>query len=143
MTDGLYFTYSERETELLAADFAGVLTPDTVIALSGELGAGKTAFVRGLAIGLAYGGTVSSPTFTIVNEYHGGRLPIFHFDLYRLSGTYEVCDIGWDDYLGRGGVIAAEWSDRAADLLPEGTIYVDIGFGKFGTNRVLRVSGAN
>ncbi|MDR3149908.1 MAG: tRNA (adenosine(37)-N6)-threonylcarbamoyltransferase complex ATPase subunit type 1 TsaE [Oscillospiraceae bacterium] len=143
MKNGIYTTHSERGTELLAAEFGASLTPNTVIALSGELGAGKTAFTRGIAEGLGFAGAVSSPTFTIVNEYHGGRLAVFHFDLYRLSGADDVYDIGWNDYLERGGVIIAEWSERAADLLPEGTIYVDIGFGEFRTDRILRVSGAN
>ncbi|MDR0819276.1 MAG: tRNA (adenosine(37)-N6)-threonylcarbamoyltransferase complex ATPase subunit type 1 TsaE [Oscillospiraceae bacterium] len=129
---------SELDTETIGRNFAPELKSGSVIALSGELGAGKTAFTRGLAEGLGYSGYVSSPTFTIVNEYLGGRLPIFHFDLYRLSGSDEVWDIGWDDYLDRGGICVVEWSERASDLFPDGTIYVDIRFGEFSQDRVLR-----
>jgi tRNA threonylcarbamoyladenosine biosynthesis protein TsaE len=118
---------------------AAELKPGAVVALSGEIGAGKTAFTRGIANGLGYSGQVSSPTFTIVNEYAGGRIPLIHFDLYRLNDSAEVLDIGWDDYLERGALCVAEWSERAPDLFPEGTIYVDIGFGEFSDDRILRV----
>ena len=86
---------------------------------------GKTAFTRGLARGLGCRGRVTSPTFTIVNEYEG-RTPLFHFDMYRLGSSDELFDIGWDDYLARGGVCAVEWSERVSDALPEDTIFVDI-----------------
>ena len=107
-------TASETETEALGARLARCLTPGTVIALYGDLGAGKTALVRGIAQGLGAPERVSSPTFTIVNEYIGGRLPLFHFDMYRLGGADELYDIGWEDYLSRGGVCAVEWSERVA-----------------------------
>ena len=93
--------------------------------VSGSLGMGKTAFTRGLARGLGCRGRVTSPTFTIVNEYEG-RTPLFHFDMYRLGSSDELFDIGWDDYLARGGVCAVEWSERVSDALPEDTIFVDI-----------------
>ena len=110
-------THSPNQTEQLGEQLASKLTPGTVLALRGDLGAGKTAFTRGLARGLGYAGAVTSPTFTIVNEYEGGRLPLFHFDLYRLSSADELWDIGWEDYLERGGVCAVEWSERAEELL--------------------------
>ena len=110
-------THSPAETERLGETLATRLTAGTVLALRGDLGAGKTAFTRGLARGLGYSGQVTSPTFTIVNEYEGGRLPLFHFDLYRLSSPDELWDIGWEDYLDRGGVCAVEWSERATELL--------------------------
>lgn len=94
-------------------------------AFTGSLGLGKTAFTRGLARGLGCRGRVTSPTFTIVNEYEG-RTPLFHFDMYRLGSSDELFDIGWDDYLARGGVCAVEWSERVSDALPEDTIFVDI-----------------
>ncbi len=110
-------THSPTETEQVGQALAAQLTAGTVLALRGDLGAGKTAFTRGLARGLGYERAVTSPTFTIVNEYEGGRLPLFHFDLYRLSSPDELWDIGWEDYLDRGGVCAVEWSERAEELL--------------------------
>ncbi|MDR0937588.1 MAG: tRNA (adenosine(37)-N6)-threonylcarbamoyltransferase complex ATPase subunit type 1 TsaE [Oscillospiraceae bacterium] len=135
-----FHTHSELETEAVGRGIALKLAPGAVIALSGELGAGKTAFTRGAASALgSY--NVSSPTFTIVNEYLGGTLPLFHFDFYRLSGEDEVYDIGWDDYLERGGIIIAEWSTRAPGIFnTEDTIYVDISIGEFSEDRVLRVT---
>ncbi len=112
-------THSEGETELLGQRLAKTLRPGQVLALEGDLGAGKTAFVRGLAAGLGYPGRVSSPTFTIVNEYEGGRLPLFHFDLYRLNDPRELDDLGWEDYVDRGGVCAVEWSSNGGDALGE------------------------
>jgi tRNA threonylcarbamoyladenosine biosynthesis protein TsaE len=110
-------THSPAETEQAGEALANALTAGTVLALQGDLGAGKTAFTRGLARGLGYPGAVTSPTFTIVNEYEGGRLPLFHFDLYRLGSADELWDIGWEDYMDRGGVCAVEWSERVGDLL--------------------------
>lgn len=110
-------THSERETEALAQKLAGELKAGDVLALDGDLGAGKTAFTRGLAAGLGYRGRVQSPTFTIVNEYDGGRLTLFHFDLYRLTSPEELFDIGFEDYLDRGGVCCVEWSERGGAYL--------------------------
>ena len=121
-----YLTHNEAETEALGARLAAVLTPGAVVAYRGGLGMGKTAFTRGLARGLGYAGRVTSPTFTIVNEYEGGRLPLFHFDMYRLADAEELFDIGWEDYLDRGGVCAVEWSEQVADALPDDTIYVTL-----------------
>jgi tRNA threonylcarbamoyladenosine biosynthesis protein TsaE len=95
------------------------LQPGTVIAYRGDLGAGKTAFTRGLARGLGYDEPVTSPTYTIVNEYLGGRLPLFHFDMYRLASSDDLWDIGWEDYLDRGGICAVEWSENVADALED------------------------
>ena len=107
-----YITNSPSETEAVGAALAQVLQPGTVIAYRGDLGAGKTAFTRGLARGLGVTERVTSPTYTIVNEYLGGRMPLFHFDMYRLGSEDELFDIGWDDYLERGGVCAVEWSEH-------------------------------
>ena len=112
-----FLTNSPRETEAVGEKLAAVLRPGTVIAYRGDLGAGKTAFTRGLARGLGYGEPVTSPTYTIVNEYLGGRLPLFHFDMYRLASSDDLWDIGWEDYLDRGGVCAVEWSENVADAL--------------------------
>ena len=96
-----------------------LLPAGTVLAYRGELGAGKTAFTRGLARGLGYREPVTSPTYTIVNEYLGGRLPLFHFDMYRLRCADDLWDIGWEDYLERGGVCAVEWSENVAEAMEE------------------------
>ena len=105
-------TNSPAETEAIGAALGKILTPGTVIAYRGDLGAGKTAFTRGLAKGLGCREIVTSPTYTIVNEYLGGRLPLFHFDMYRLRSSDDLFDIGWEDYLDRGGVCAVEWSEN-------------------------------
>ncbi len=112
-----FLTNSPRETEAVGEALAKILQPGAVIAYRGDLGAGKTAFTRGLARGLGYGEPVTSPTYTIVNEYLGGRLPLFHFDMYRLRSSQDLWDIGWEDYLDRGGVCAVEWSENVADAL--------------------------
>ena len=120
-----YLTHSAAETEALGRRLAAVLRSGDVVAYRGDLGAGKTAFTRGLARGLGCTGRVTSPTFTVVNEYEG-RLPLFHFDLYRLEGEDALYDVGWEDYLDRGGVCAVEWSERAEAALPRETVWVSI-----------------
>lgn len=112
-------TKSPEQTELLGKKLAELLRPGDVIAYYGDLGAGKTAFTRGLAVGLGIREAVTSPTYTIVNEYLSGRMPLFHFDMYRLSSSEELFDIGWEDYLARGGVCAVEWSENVADALTD------------------------
>ena len=114
-----FLSVSAAQTEELGARLAQVLRPGSVIALRGDLGAGKTAFTRGLARGLGIEDAVTSPTYTIVNEYLTGRLPLFHFDMYRLHTSDELFDIGWEDYLERGGVCAVEWSENVADALSD------------------------
>ena len=115
----VFLTNSPTETETVGAALAQRLTPGAVIAYRGNLGAGKTAFTRGLARGLGIQDPVTSPTYTIVNEYLGGRLPLFHFDMYRLHSADDLFDIGWDDYLERGGVCAVEWSENVEDALED------------------------
>lgn len=110
-------THSPEETEQVGQALASHLLPGTVIAFEGDLGAGKTAFTRGLARGLGCEDPVTSPTYTIVNEYLSGRIPLFHFDMYRLSCADDLFDIGWDDYLERGGICAVEWSENVAQAL--------------------------
>ena len=105
-------THSPEETEAVGRRLAALLHPGDVIAYYGDLGAGKTAFTRGLAAGLGVTEQVTSPTYTIVNEYLSGRMPLFHFDMYRLGSADELFDIGWEDYLARGGVCAVEWSEN-------------------------------
>ena len=120
-----FITRSPSETERVGAALAQRLTAGTVIAYRGDLGAGKTAFTRGLARGLGITESVTSPTYTIVNEYTSGRLPLFHFDMYRLGSEDELFDIGWEDYLERGGVCAVEWSENVPDAM-ENAIAVTI-----------------
>ena len=115
----IFTTFSPVETENIGTALARVLPAGTVIAYRGDLGAGKTAFTRGLARGLGYAEPVTSPTYTIVNEYLGGKLPLFHFDMYRLRSSEDLWDIGWEDYLERGGVCAVEWSENVADALED------------------------
>lgn len=110
----VFFTNSQQETEKLGEALARKLPDGAVVAMYGDLGAGKTAFVRGMAKGLGLDCRVSSPTFTIVNEYIGAR-SLFHFDMYRLGSADELFDIGWEDYLGRGAVCAVEWSEKVED----------------------------
>ena len=114
-----FITNSPEETERVGAFLAEKLQPGTVIAYRGDLGAGKTAFTRGLARGLGITDPVTSPTYTIVNEYLDGRIPLFHFDMYRLHSADDLFDIGWEDYLERGGVCAVEWSENVADALED------------------------
>ncbi len=112
-----YLTHGPEETEALGERLAASLQPGDVIAYYGDLGAGKTAFTRGVARGLGINEPVTSPTYTIVNEYLQGRMPLFHFDMYRLGSADELFDIGWEDYLERGGVCAVEWSENVEEAL--------------------------
>ena len=118
-------SHSVSETEDAGQRLGKALAGGEVVAFRGGLGMGKTAFTRGLARGLGCQGRVTSPTFTIVNEYPG-RLPLFHFDMYRLPDSDALFDIGWDDYLDRGGVCAVEWSENVDDALPPDTVFVTI-----------------
>ena len=137
-----FLTNSPEETEKVGAALGRILNPGAVIAYRGDLGAGKTAFTRGLARGLGYEEPVTSPTYTIVNEYLGGRLPLFHFDMYRLASSDDLWDIGWDDYLDRGGVCAVEWSENVADAL-EDAIYVTIHKTGETSRRIVMEGGEN
>ena len=120
-----FITRSPEETEHIGAALGKVLKPGAILAYEGDLGAGKTAFTRGRARGLGATDMVTSPTYTIVNEYLSGRLPLFHFDMYRLSCADDLWDIGWEDYLDRGGVCAVEWSENVEDAM-EGAIRIRI-----------------
>ena len=136
-----FISHSEAETEALGEKLARSLPEHgVVIAMYGELGAGKTACVRGLARGLEVDGAVTSPTFTIVNELYGKR-DLFHFDMYRLGSADELFDIGWEDYLDRGGVCAVEWSERVDDAMPADTLWVDIARGTDESDRIITITG--
>jgi tRNA threonylcarbamoyladenosine biosynthesis protein TsaE len=114
----------EAEMEALGAELAAGLEPGAVLALVGGLGAGKTRFVKGLAKGLGFPEEVTSPTFALVHEYRGGRLPLFHFDLYRLKDEQELLGIGWDEFFDEPGIVVAEWADLFPDLLPAGALWL-------------------
>lgn len=137
-----YYSNNMEETEALGMELAARLRPGDIVAYTGDLGAGKTAFTRGIARGLGIPEGVTSPTFTIVNEYEGGRLPLFHFDMYRLGDSEELFDIGWEDYLARGGVCAVEWSENVADALEDEPIRVDIRRGEHDGQRVISIRNA-
>ncbi|MBR1781190.1 MAG: tRNA (adenosine(37)-N6)-threonylcarbamoyltransferase complex ATPase subunit type 1 TsaE [Oscillospiraceae bacterium] len=134
-------THCVEETEALGERLAEKLSGGEVMAFTGDLGAGKTAFTRGLARGLGITDRVTSPTFTIVNEYEGGRLPLFHFDMYRLGSSDELYDIGWEDYRARGGVCAVEWSEIVSDALEGEVIRVDIRSGSGENERGITLTG--
>lgn len=136
-----YVTNSPAETEALGQRLAETLQPGDVIAYTGDLGAGKTAFTRGLARGLGITERITSPTFTIVNEYLGGRLPLFHFDMYRLRDADDLFDIGWEDFLRRGGICAVEWSENIRDALDGDTLWVDIRRGVTDGQRIITLHG--
>ncbi len=135
-------SHSEADTEALGERLGAAARAGEVYALDGDLGAGKTAFCRGFARGVGYAGRVTSPTFAIVGEYLGGRLPMFHFDLYRLASEGELEDIGWEDYLARGGVCVVEWAQRCAVAFDGGTVWVK--FEKTGEcERRIRIEGGD
>ena len=120
-----FLTNSPEETEAVGKRLGETLKHGAVIAYQGDLGAGKTAFTRGVALGLGAKEQVTSPTYTIVNEYLSGKYPLFHFDMYRLASSDDLFDIGWEDYLDRGGICAVEWSENVADAM-ENAIVVTI-----------------
>lgn len=138
-----YTTASPGETEALGQRLGEQAVAGMVIAYTGDLGAGKTAFTRGLAKGLGITDRVTSPTFTIVDEHPDGRLPLFHFDLYRLDSADDLYDIGWEDYPARGGVCAVEWSERAEELWDEDTVRVDIRRGDSEQQRIITITGVD
>ncbi len=131
---------SYKETEKTAADLAEKISGSAVIAMTGDLGAGKTAFVRGLARALGYEGEVSSPTFAIVHEYIGGRLPVYHFDMYRVDSWDSLYSTGFFDYMDTESVLAVEWSENIENALPENLITVDIKRGENENSRIITIS---
>ena len=138
-----FVTHSREETEALGARLADALDGGRVVAFTGDLGAGKTAFVSGMARALGVEERVTSPTFTIVNEYEGGRLPLFHFDMYRLDGADELFHIGWEDYLARGGVCAVEWGENVAEAIEDGAVRVSMVRGDGDDDRIITIEGVD
>ena len=138
-----YVSHSVAETEQIGQQLGKSLRGGTVVAYLGGLGMGKNAFTRGLARGIGCQDRVTSPTFTIVNEYEGD-LPLFHFDMCRLPDSDALFDIGWEDYLDRGGVCAVEWSENVSDALPEDTVYVTIARHPENENwRIITIAGGD
>ncbi len=135
-----FITNSPAETEALAQKIADKISP-CVIAMTGDLGAGKTAFTRGLAKGLGYKGEVSSPTFAIVHEYIGGRLPLYHFDMYRVDGWEDLYSTGYFDYIEQKAVLSVEWSENITSAIPDDAVRVDIRRGSSEDERIITVTG--
>lgn len=121
-----FYSDSPLSTEKFAESLAETLEGGSIIAFVGGMGMGKTHFTRGLARGLGFKGDVTSPTFAIINEYRGGRLPLFHFDMYRIEGWEDLDSCGFFDYMEEKGVIAVEWSENISAALPEDTIYITL-----------------
>ena len=136
-----YITHSPEETRALGARLAEALQGGEVIAFTGDLGAGKTAFVSGMARSLGVDERVTSPPSTILNEYEGGPLPLFHFDMYRLGSADELFHIGWEDYLARGGVCAVEWSENVDEAIEDDAIRISITRGEDDNSRVITIEG--
>ncbi len=135
-----FISNSADETENIAASLAENINGAAVIAMTGDLGAGKTAFVRGLARALGYQGEVSSPTFAIVHEYIGGRLPLYHFDMYRVEDWNSLYSTGFFDYMDTDSVLAVEWSENIENALPDNLITVDIKRGENDNCRIITLS---
>lgn len=130
---------SEAETRKFGLDLASDFEKGDVLALVGDLGTGKTTLTRYIAEGLGINARINSPTFTIVKEYEGGRLPLYHFDVYRLDGnTDELYNIGAEEYFYGNGVSVIEWADMITDELPENTKYIYIEYGKLEGERIYR-----
>ncbi len=121
-----YISNSREETEKIGALFADSLKGGEVVAFIGGLGMGKTCFTRGLAKGLGFDGDVTSPTFALINEYLGGRLNLYHFDMYRIESWEDLYSSGFFEYIEENGIVAAEWSENIENALPENTVFVEI-----------------
>ena len=119
-------THSQEETRAYGARLAGCLQPGDVLALEGDLGAGKSELTRGIARGLGIEGPIPSPTFTILCVYDQGRIPLYHFDFYRVQSPEEIYEMGMDEYLGGDGIAVVEWAERCPEAVPEKHIQINI-----------------
>lgn len=128
-----YISESREETVLIGKKLSENLSGGEVVAFRGDLGSGKTCFTSGIAAGLGYEGDVTSPTFALINEYIGGRLSLYHFDMYRIGSWEELYSCGFFEYIESGGVVAAEWSENIENALPYNTVYVE--FETLGENK--------
>lgn len=135
-----YVSHSDQDTVNLAKDLASGLKAGDIIALIGDIGTGKTTFVKAIAKALGISETVSSPTFTIVREYRSGKFPLFHFDVYRLSNEDEFYDIGAEEYLYGDGITIIEWADIVEDALPLNAMIIEIKYGNNEGERIFNFS---
>lgn len=133
-------TRNPEETAAFGAQFAATLVPGDIVCLLGDLGTGKTAFTKAVAAGLGIAEEITSPTFNIVNVYTSGRMPLYHFDVYRLSGTDEFEATGAEEYFSGEGVCMIEWADIIEDAIPDGCIIVEIEYGEQETERIYQIS---
>lgn len=131
---------SESDMQIFGFELAGTLRAGDIIALTGDLGAGKTALTKSIAKGLGVREMITSPTFTIVQEYHDGRLPLYHFDVYRIGDPEEMFEIGYEDYFFGSGVCVVEWADLIEELIPDTAVVIEIQYGKHETERRCIVS---
>ena len=129
---------NEEDTKAFGRKLAESLKPDSVIALIGDLGTGKTTLTKYIAEGLGVTEMITSPTFTIVCEYHSGRLPFYHFDVYRLGDTEDLFETGVEEYFYAGGVCVVEWADQIAEILPDDTMCIFIEYGENEGERIYR-----
>ena len=129
-----------EETKKYGTEFSKSLKPNTVIALIGPLGAGKTTLTKAIAEGLGVTEMLSSPTFTIVCEYESGRLPLYHFDVYRVNDEDELFEMGFQEYFHKGGVCLIEWADLVTDLLPKDTVVLKLDYGETEESRVIELN---
>lgn len=126
LMESTFISNSPNETKKIANELAATLSGGEVIAFYGDLGVGKTCFITGLAEGLGFSGEVSSPTFAIINEYIGGRLGLYHFDMYRVNDWNDLYSTGYFEYMESGGILAVEWSENIEAALPDNTIRINI-----------------
>ena len=129
---------NEEDTRAFGHQLAEKLQPNTVIALIGDLGTGKTTLSRYIAEGLGVKETITSPTFTVVLEYHSGRLPLYHFDVYRVNDPDDLFEIGAEEYFYKGGVSIVEWADQVAEILPDDTLCIFILYGEKEGERIYK-----
>ena len=132
-----------EDTEALGKRLADILKPGSVVALIGPLGAGKTALTQAAARGLGVTERLASPTFTVVQEYRSGRLPLYHFDVYRVNDPDDLFELGFEEYLHGDGACFIEWADLVEDMLPEDTIYIRMDYGGWEEERTCEISGAD
>lgn len=138
MKEKVIIIRNESETEKFGIELAGKLEPGAVIALEGDLGTGKTTLTKSIARGLGIDDVITSPTFNIVKEYRSGRLPLFHFDVYRIGYVDEMYEIGYEEYFYGDGVCIVEWADLIEDLIPDDAIRIQIEYGDKEGERIYR-----